>query len=59
MDVEDHIRGVEMYCCIWVHREIIKKLLCFHHCILRPFCLLACDGAQSHEDREVDGAGII
>jgi hypothetical protein len=59
MDVEDHVRGVETYRCVWVRREIIEKLLHFHHCILCPFYLLARNSAQSHEDGEVDGAAII
>jgi hypothetical protein len=59
MDIEDHVGSVKPDRGIGACSQIIKQLLCFGHCLLRPFQLFARYPAECHEHGEVDSAGVV
>ena len=50
---------METDCGVWVHGEIVKELLASLHRLLRAFRLVACNGAQCHEEGKVDHPSIV
>ncbi len=50
---------MESYHCIGMCRQVIHELFCFHHVVMRTFCLFAGDCAEGHENGEVHGSSVI
>jgi hypothetical protein len=57
--IQDHVGCVELYRHVGMSGEIVEELFAFFHCQFGAFGLFASNGAEGHEDSEVDGPGII
>jgi hypothetical protein len=59
MNVEDHVRGAEANRCIRMGCTVIEHLFDGEVGVFGGLGLLVCNGAESHEESNVNTAGII